>query len=157
MTVFTLILAEYLIHLRAHFKDFLSYINLNSLHPWLVQYSLLTSDQSELLRNVHIGENERIVNLLGFMEKKGARGYSLFLQAIREEKEHIGHDELHEILSSSHIQKFEIGIQSGNVVTLMCKEHEARITIILVCSTHCTWTWCVWSLKTSVHVYHNIL
>ena len=62
-----------------------------------------------------------------FIEEMGAHGYSLFLHAIREEKEHIGHEQLHKILSSSRIQKFEIGIQSGIVVTFKCKEQEALI------------------------------
>ena len=120
MSVFTFILAEYLIHLRAHFRNFQSYINLNSLYPWLMEYFLLTPGESEHLLNVHIGENQRIFNLLGFMEKKGAEGYKLFLRAIRKETEHKGHEELYKMLVSGAHQQVDVGIEPGNVFSSMC-------------------------------------
>ena len=80
-------------------------MDLKSLFPHLMKYCLLTGDQADHLLNHHYSENERILNLLRFMERKGEQGFRLFLCAIREEKEHMGHAELYQTFTSNKPSK----------------------------------------------------
>lgn len=70
-----------------------------------MEYRLLTGDQADRLRNPHFSENDRIQSLLRFMERKGEQGFRLFLRAIREEKEHMGHTELYQAFISNKPSK----------------------------------------------------
>ena len=78
----------------------MQYINLDSLVPYLNQQELLTRNENEILMNIEVPPNNRILKLLHFIEGKGDKGFQLFLKAISEEPEHLGHRMLTGIFAS---------------------------------------------------------
>ena len=84
-----------------HFQPTLvKYINLSALLPYLNKQQLLTDLENEVLCNLLIPHRSRVQKLLQFMEAKGERGFRLFLEAISEEPEHLGHQDLTEMFNS---------------------------------------------------------
>jgi len=80
-------------------------VDLPSLIPHLNAHHLLTPGQAEHLGNEHLSHSQRVGKLLEYIQKKGVEGYRLFLQAIEEERTHIGHKELYTVLSKSKPSK----------------------------------------------------
>ena len=76
-------------------------LDLPSLIPQLNAHHLLTPGRAEHLSNEHFSHSQRVEKLLEYIRRKGAEGYRLFLQAIEEERTHIGHKELYVVLSKS--------------------------------------------------------
>ena len=82
--------------LRRFQPELVKLIDLNSLLPYLNQYLLLTDTENEELQNETNVRSVRVQKLLQFMERKGERGFQLFLTAIAKEPDHLGHKELAE-------------------------------------------------------------
>ena len=80
-------------------------LDLPSLIPHLNAHYLLTPGQAEHLGNEHFSHSQRVGKLLEYIQRKGLEGYRLFLQAIEEERTHIGHKELYTVLSKSKPSK----------------------------------------------------
>ena len=81
-------------------------LDLPSLIPQLNAHHLLTPGQAEHLSNEHFSHSQRVGKLLEYIQRKGVEGYRLFLQAIEEERTHIGHKELYVVLSKSKPSKY---------------------------------------------------
>ena len=91
--------------LNRHQPDFVTFLDLPSLIPFLNRYSLLTRQQDELLRNDHHTRQDRVLKLLEYIDGKGQEGYKMFVQAILEETTHIGHKELYKRLTKTEPRK----------------------------------------------------
>jgi len=84
-----------------HFQPTLvKYINLSALLPYLNKHLLLTDNENDILSNPSMPHRSRVQKLLQFMEAKGEKGFQLFLEAISEEPEHLGHKDLTEMFNS---------------------------------------------------------
>ena len=73
-------------------------VNLETLVPVLNKYNVITKEESEHLLNTNLPSRQRKRDLTTFLESKGTSGHSLFLRALKEETEHCGHKELHDLL-----------------------------------------------------------
>ena len=85
-------------------EDIIRLVDLATLVPVLNRYKLLTPTENSILTDyitVVMAPQERCRQLTQFMAKKGDDGYQLFLQALQEEKQHLGHNQLHQLLPSS--------------------------------------------------------
>ena len=91
--------------LNRYQPDFVTYLDLPSLIPYLNRHSLLTRQQDELLRNEHHTKQDRVLKLLEYIEGKGPEGYKKFVQALREERTHMGHKELYKCLTKTEPRK----------------------------------------------------
>lgn len=91
--------------LMEHHPHFDRLLDLPSLIPQLNAHHLLTPGQAEHLGNEHFSHSQRVGKLLEYIQRKGLEGYRLFLQAIEEERTHIGHKELYTVLSKSKPSK----------------------------------------------------
>ena len=79
------------------------YVNLETLVPVLNKYGVITREESEQLLNTNMTSQKRKRDLTAYLESKGNTGFTLFLQALKEETEHCGHKELHDLLVSKGI------------------------------------------------------
>ena len=85
--------------------NFVTYLDLPSLIPHLNAHLLLTCQQDEFLRNERHTRHDRILKLLEYINGKGPNGYKNFLQALREERTHMGHKELNKCLTKTEPRK----------------------------------------------------
>ena len=86
-----------------HQGDIVQLVDLNTLVPVLNRHHVLTQEQSSDLLRSMISHQERKRQLVEFMSTKGEEGYRLFLQALREEREHLGHRQLYKQLPQLHL------------------------------------------------------
>ena len=84
--------------LTSHTKEFTDYINVKALLPLLLSKQLFTLDEEEYLLSPCHTREDKILQLLFYLKTKGPNGLRLFLSAIKEEKTHIGHEQLYERL-----------------------------------------------------------
>ena len=82
-----------------HTPSVLEKINLQALIPYLISHGLLTEHERQLLRNNYLTEHQRKQELISIVQSKGSEGYRMFLAAVSEEPEHLGHREILEVLS----------------------------------------------------------
>ena len=85
-------------------EDIIRLVDLATLVPVLNRYKLLTTVENSILTDymtVVMAPQERCRQLAQFMAKKGDKGYQLFLQALLNEKQHLGHNQLYQLLPSS--------------------------------------------------------
>ena len=79
-------------------------VYLPTLVPVLNKHKLLTLAQNSILTDyttVVLAPQERCRQLTQFMAEKGDEEYQLFLQALREETTHLGHNQLYRLLPST--------------------------------------------------------
>ena len=81
-----------------HQGDIVELVDLNTLVPVLNRLRLLTVEQNSCLLQTLQSPQERKRQLAKFLCTKGDKGYRLFLQALQEEQQHIGHRQLYERL-----------------------------------------------------------
>ena len=74
-------------------------INLQALIPYLISHGLLTEHEKQLLRNNDHTEHQRKQELISIIQSKGSEGCRIFLSAVSEEPEHLGHREIAAILT----------------------------------------------------------
>lgn len=90
-----------------HMDDIVQLVDLNTLVPILLKYGLLTSEESEVLYSDKLlTRSERKRKLAEYMASKGDRSPDLFLQALKEEPEHLGHQDLHSKLSQGNTKQY---------------------------------------------------
>ena len=85
-------------------EDIIRLVDLATLVPVLNRYKLLTPTENSILTDMTVvmAPQERCRQLTQFMTKKEDEEYQLFLQALQEEKKHLGHNQLHQLLQSEH-------------------------------------------------------
>ena len=76
-------------------------INLSCLLPHLVRRKLLTSKEEQELKNQTKTAHDANSEFLDILKTKGSRAFSLFLETLRDEDEHMGHDDLFKKLSAA--------------------------------------------------------
>ena len=84
-------------------EDIIRLVDLATLVPVLNRYKLLTTVENSVLTDMTVvmAPQEHCRQLTQFMAKKGDKGYQLFLQLLQEEKQHLGHNQLYQLLPSS--------------------------------------------------------
>ena len=82
-----------------HMPSVLEKINLQALIPYLISHGLLTEHERQLLRNNYLTEHQRKQELISIIQSKGSEGCRMFLAAVSEEPEHLGHREIVAILT----------------------------------------------------------
>ena len=76
-----------------HMPFVIKMVNLLALIPHLITQDLLTQHERELLQNRTLTEYDRKLELFHFIDQK-PRGHQKFLEAVSEEREHLGHREI---------------------------------------------------------------
>ena len=79
--------------------NFQELIDLSTLIPHLASKFLLSDEDLEYMTNKHFTRSDKITKLLQIIPTKGKSGFQLFMHAIKEEKTHLGHKELYQIVS----------------------------------------------------------
>ena len=72
-------------------QDLRSSLNLTCLLPHLMKRRLLTASEEQKLKNQVKTDLDINSEFLDCLKTKGSRAFALFLAALREEKEHLGH------------------------------------------------------------------
>lgn len=79
--------------------DLKSSLNLSYLLPHLMKRKLLTTSEEHKLKNQAKSDHDNNGEFLDYLKTKGSRAFPLFLAALREETEHLGHVDLCERIS----------------------------------------------------------
>jgi len=78
-------------------------VNLDIILPVLYQKGVLSSEDVNSLVNIRTvsggSRSYQVLHFVTILNKKGKRGFDRVVEALREDKEHMGHEELAEILS----------------------------------------------------------
>ena len=93
--------------LNHHFDVIIKLLNLSSLLPHLQQRGLLTEQENEQLRKHHTTNFEKNSEFLHILKTKGFRAFNLFLDALKAENAHLGHEDLYMILKDEAVQAAE--------------------------------------------------
>ena len=80
--------------LKEHHCKIIEYLNVNTLLPHLWAKGLLTPSEREMLDSMHLTPHKQARYLLKILPGKGRHGFKLFLECLRDEKDHLGHEEL---------------------------------------------------------------
>ena len=99
----------------------LEMINLQALIPYLISHGLLTEHEKQLLRNNDHTEHQRKQELISIIQSKGSEGCRIFLAAVSEEPEHLGHREIAATLSNAAVAPIagtELGIITPRVYVI---------------------------------------
>ena len=76
-------------------------LNLTSILPHLNANSLLTETENQKMLLTAVTENEKILNLLAILERKGEGGFHRFLAALEAASDHPAHADIAEALRDS--------------------------------------------------------
>ncbi len=76
-------------------------INLPALLPVLVRHGVFTPEETDRLRDEHHTSVERLTFLLQYISRKGQSTVDEFVQCLREETRHRGHQEILQLLEKS--------------------------------------------------------
>lgn len=90
--------------LMDHTSAFIRLVKLDSLVPALCQMGLLSSDDLEgiLKKDRSDSRNYQILHMLSILSKKGTQGVRGLIQALKQDSEHTGHEELANILMDAY-------------------------------------------------------
>lgn len=80
-------------------KDLMATLSLTDLLPHLTQCRLLTSNDAESLSKPELTRRDAIKKFLLILKTKGQTAFSLFISALGNEKEHLGHASLYRKLT----------------------------------------------------------
>ena len=75
-----------------HYPRIIGMLNARVLEPLLIQKGLLTPDEREELESR--GYYDQNKYLLRILPRKGENSFKLFLECLREEKTHMGHEDI---------------------------------------------------------------
>ena len=91
-------------NLTSHCAEFVRLVNLDALVPHLRQMGLLTSVEVEewIKMTTSSSRNVQVLHLLTVLERKGRQGVCGVIQALKDEKEHTGHEELADTLIQAY-------------------------------------------------------
>ena len=89
--------------LRQHATDFMRLVDTKTLAPVLIQNNLLTLYDMEFLQLQKIIDSDKAYFIFVKLLRRGKKGYGEFMDCLKHPHamEHIGHEELHKILSVS--------------------------------------------------------
>ena len=71
------------------------------LHPHLTKCGLLTTNDVDVLTKSELTRQDSIKKFLSILKTKGNTAFSLFTQALYDEREHLGHASLYKVLTMS--------------------------------------------------------
>ena len=77
-----------------HFSKIIYTLNVKQLMPLLIEKGLLTPSEREELDKLQGLQHDQNKHLLQILPRKGEKSYELFLQCLREEEEHMGHQDI---------------------------------------------------------------
>lgn len=86
--------------LKEHHCRIIEYLDVNTLLPHLWEKGLLTPNERDTLDSMRMTPREKARYLLRRLQGKGKRGFKLFLECLRDEKYHLGHEDLVKCLNS---------------------------------------------------------
>ncbi len=87
--------------LKEHHCRFIEYLDVNTLLPHLWEKGLLTPNERDWLDSMRKTPREQARYLLRILPGKGKHGFKRFLECLREEKYHLGHEDLVKCLDHS--------------------------------------------------------
>ena len=89
--------------LRQHATDFMRLVDIKTLAPVLIENNLLTLYDMEFLQLQKIIDSEKVFFIFVKLLRRGKKGYGEFMDSLKHPHamEHIGHEELHKLLSAS--------------------------------------------------------
>ena len=76
-------------------------LNLTYLLPHLLQKRLVTAEEDELLRQQNRSTLDKNNEFLRILKTKGSTAFSKFLEALNEESQHLGHEDIYNKLSQA--------------------------------------------------------
>jgi len=79
------------------------YINLDCLLPYLNRHKILTRSERSLFKNSSKSQNEKIADLLQVLDGKDNGTVLKFIQALKEETEHVGHKKLCSLIAQRRV------------------------------------------------------
>ena len=88
--------------LREHHCRIIDYLDVNTLLPHLWEKGLLTPNERDTLDSMHTTPRKQARYLLRLLPGKGKYGFKRFLECLREEKYHLGHEDLVKCLDHSN-------------------------------------------------------
>ena len=129
--------------LTNHSKEFVRLVNLESLMPHLCQRGLLGPNELEwwLNQNQNNDRNLKVLHMLTILNKKGKQGVHGVIQALKDDCEHMGHDELASMLEEAYGFQYNKPLSSSSrldLVWLVAGRHRTPTipcTPIVTCST----------------------
>ena len=82
--------------LQQHRSEIVSTINPSALLPLLLSKKLVTGEEFHEISDdsIRLSDEQRNGKLLDIIVKKGAEAFDLFVNALREEDKHLGHESL---------------------------------------------------------------
>ena len=83
-------------------SDLIRTLDLSYLMPYLTKSRLLSSNDADALTKSELTRQDSIKKFLSILKTKGQTAFSLFMNALRDEKEHLGHASLHRMLSNAN-------------------------------------------------------
>lgn len=79
-------------------KDLEKTLKLFYLLPKLVDRKLVTAEEEALLNDPDKSDSKKNIEFLSILKTKGSRAFGRFLEALNEEKEHCGHEDMYDKL-----------------------------------------------------------
>ena len=97
-------------YLRQHYDTIIAHLNVKTLLPYLIKECLLTLDEQEQLQSKWLTACDQSHHLLLILQRKGnsGNGFKRFLKCLKEEKEHLGHKYLADLLGLSSQEPIEV-------------------------------------------------
>ena len=107
--------------LTNHSKEFVRLVNLESLMPHLCQRGLLGPNELEwwLNQNQNNDRNLKVLHMLTILNKKGKQGVHGVIQALKDDCEHMGHDELASMLEEAYGFQYNKPLSSSSRLDLV--------------------------------------
>jgi len=78
--------------------DMRRYINISSLYPYLNKYGILLREERQVMIIPYLIQTQKVDKLLEFMDGKSPSCQRDFLKAIKDAREHAGHEEICNLL-----------------------------------------------------------
>ena len=89
--------------LTKHESDFIATLDLHYLQPHLTKCGLLTTNDVDVLTKSELTRQDSIKKFLTILKTKGNMAFSLFIKALYDEREHLGHASLYKVLTTPEI------------------------------------------------------
>ena len=87
--------------LKEHHCRIIEYLDVNTLLPHLWEKGLITPNERDMLDSMQSTPRKQARYLLRILPGKGKLGFKRFLECLREEKYHLGHEDLIKCLDHS--------------------------------------------------------
>ena len=69
-------------------------VNIDCLLPYLIRYDVMENSEYSILNSLFLTRGQKADKLLEFLRKKDDDTLKRFLQALKEENDHLGHEDL---------------------------------------------------------------